>query len=106
MANRGRRKFSSEEKVEILKRHLLEKEVISDICEGLKISPNLFYRWQKEFFDNGALAFNRPVPTPNHQTRILEEKVKKLESDVSHKNQVIADITESYVELKKNSGEA
>jgi len=45
-----RRKFSGEEKVAILKRYFLNKEAVSDICDELSISPNQFYRWQKEFW--------------------------------------------------------
>ena len=38
-----RKHYTAEEKVAILKRHLLE--------------PTVFYRWQKEFFENEAAAF-------------------------------------------------
>ena len=33
-----------------LKRHLLESVPISDLCDALGIAPNLFYRWQREFY--------------------------------------------------------
>jgi transposase-like protein len=52
-----RKHYSAEEKVVILRRHLLEKVPISDLCEELKLQPTVFYRWQKEFFENGAAAF-------------------------------------------------
>jgi transposase len=55
--NKTRRHFSGPEKVAILKRHLLEKTPVSDLCDELRIGPNLFYRWQKEFFENGHAAF-------------------------------------------------
>ena len=55
--NMTRRHFSGPEKVAILKRHLLEKVPVSDLCDELDIGPNLFYRWQKEFFENGHAAF-------------------------------------------------
>jgi transposase len=48
---------SAEEKVAILRRHLLEKVPVSDLCEELALRPTVFYRWQKEFFENGASAF-------------------------------------------------
>jgi transposase len=55
--NKPRRHFSGPEKVAILKRHLLEKTPVSDLCDEVGIAPNLFYRWQKEFFENGHAAF-------------------------------------------------
>ena len=48
-----RRHFTPQEKVCILKRHLLEDTPVSDLCDEFGIAPNLFYRWQKEFFENG-----------------------------------------------------
>ena len=52
-----RKSYSAEEKVLIIRRHLMDKIKISDLCDEYKIHPTLFYRWQKEFFDNGAYAF-------------------------------------------------
>jgi transposase len=52
-----RKHYTGEEKVAILRRHLLEKEPISKLCDELDLQPTVFYRWQKEFFENGAAAF-------------------------------------------------
>jgi hypothetical protein len=49
--------YTPEEKVAILRRHLLDKEPISKLCDELGLLPTVFYRWQKEFFENGAAAF-------------------------------------------------
>ena len=100
-----RRQFSSEEKVKILKRHLLEKEAVSDICESLELNPNQFYRWQSEFFENGAVAFDRHGTREEAKIRKLSDKVEALECRIRHKDNVIAEITEDYVKLKKNIGE-
>ena len=32
---------------------------ISDLCDELGLQPTVFYRWQKEFFENGAAAFQQ-----------------------------------------------
>jgi transposase len=50
-----RRHFSPHEKVAAVKRHLLERVPISAICEEMKISPNMFYRWPQELFENAHL---------------------------------------------------
>ena len=52
-----RKHHTAEEKVAILRRHLLDKVPVSDLCEELGLRPTVFYRWQKEFFENGAAAF-------------------------------------------------
>jgi hypothetical protein len=31
----------------------------SNLCDELGLQPTVFYRWQKELFRNGAVAFKR-----------------------------------------------
>ena len=52
-----RKQYTPEEKVAILRRHLLEKEPISKLWHERGLQPTVFYRWQNEFFENGAAAF-------------------------------------------------
>ena len=52
-----RKHYTAEEKVGVLRRHLLDKAPVSNLCEELGLQPTVFYRWQKEFFENGAAAF-------------------------------------------------
>ena len=49
-----RRHFTGAEKVAILRRHLVEKVPVSDLCEEHGIHPTLFYRWQKDWFEQGG----------------------------------------------------
>jgi transposase len=35
----------------------LDKVPVSDLCEENGLQPTVFYRWRKEFFENGATAF-------------------------------------------------
>ena len=39
-----RRRFSAQEKVVILRRHLLDKVPVSDLCDEYRLNPNVFYR--------------------------------------------------------------
>ncbi len=57
--SKHRKHYTPEEKVSILRRHLVEKVPISDLCNELKLQPTVFYRWLKNFFENGATAFRR-----------------------------------------------
>ncbi len=60
-----RKHYSLEEKVAILRRHFLDKEAISKLCDELALQPMVFYRWQKEFFGSGAAAFEHKA-RPSH----------------------------------------
>jgi len=54
---RQRKRFAPEEKVSILRRHLLDKVPVSTVCEEAGIQPSLLYQWQKQLFENGPAAF-------------------------------------------------
>jgi transposase-like protein len=102
--NKPRRHFSPQEKVAILKRHLLEKTPISDLCDELGIVPNLFYRWQKEFFENGHAVFHN-----DRKSKVVEDakqhKIEQLEAKLQRKNEVLAELMEEHTQLKKELGE-
>ena len=106
-SNQTRKQYSAEQKVEIVKRHLVKKETVSEVCESVGITPNMFYRWQQELFDNAHLAFETKKRGPKAQP--VEKKLRhendRLRSHIEQKNEVIAEITQEYVELKKNLGE-
>lgn len=99
----GRRHFSPEDKIKILRLHLLEKVPISELCQRHQITPTQFYQWQKIFFDNGAAAFAKASPKATSQA---EQKVAKLENKLKHKDEVIAEIMAEFICLKKELGES
>lgn len=105
MANK-RKKFSPEEKVRLLRLHLVEKVPVSDICDQHGLNPNVFYRWQQQFFENGSAAFEKAGKGRNDsQSKKLLEKVDKLQAKLANKDEVIAEIRASHVALKKRLGE-
>ncbi len=97
-----RKNYTAEEKVAILKRHLVDKEPISSLCDELALQPTVFYRWQKEFFENGAAAFQTKV-RPNHQAE--QERIDYLEKKIQTKDEVLAELMAEHVALKKSIGE-
>ena len=105
MANK-RKKFSPEEKVRLLRLHLVEKEPVSDICDRHGLNPNVFYRWQKQFFENGASAFAQTgIGRKDNHAKKLEQQNAQLKAKLTNKDEVIAEIMASHVRLKKNLGE-
>ena len=96
-----RRKYSAEEKVRILRRHLVEKVPVSDLCDELGLRPSVYYRWQQTFFENGAKAFER---NEGRESRARDEEVAALRAKLAHKDEVIAEIMEDHVALKKTLG--
>jgi len=67
-----RKHYTADEKVAILRRHLLDKVPVSDLCEERGLQPTVFYRWQKEFFESGATAF-QSTERPRSQAEEKQE---------------------------------
>src|SRR5712664_723779 len=97
-----RKHYTPEEKVAILRRHLLEQVPISEPCDKHGLQPTVFYRWQKEFFENGAAAFEQKA-RPNHSAE--QERIAYLEKKIHTKDEVLAELMAGHVALKKEIGE-
>ncbi len=95
--------FTAVEKVVILKKHLVEKVPISDLCELHKIHVNTFYYWLEVFFENGAAAFQANTK-PKAATDAKDKKIEQLEAKLVRKNEVVADLLEAHTTLKKVLG--
>ena len=103
--SRQRRHFTPEQKVALLRLHLLEKKPISDLCQEHDVSVNLFYLWQKQFFENGTAAFD---PSSKHRKADQDAKDKRitaLEDKLRVKNEVLAELMAEHVQLQKELGE-
>jgi transposase len=97
-----RKHYTAEEKVDILRRHLLDKVLVSDLCEELGLQPTVFYRWQKEFFENGAAAF-QGKSRPDQQAEL--QRIEFLEKKIQTKDEVLAELMAEHIALKKSLGE-
>jgi transposase len=86
----------------MVRRHLLEQVPVSDLCDEYGIQPTMFYRWQKQLFENAATAFERPKDPRLPLTR----RIAKLEEKLTSKNEVIAELMEEQVKAKKELGDA
>ena len=100
-----RRHFSPEQKVAILREHLLDKTAVSEVCDRHHIAVSLFYLWQKEFFENGHRAFQANGRHDKRAEDARQQKIAALEAKLQRKDGVIAELMEEHVQLKKNLGE-
>nr|WP_321466809.1 transposase [uncultured Desulfobulbus sp.] len=97
-----RKNYTGQEKVVILKRHLVDQVPISDLCDEYDLQPTVFYRWQKEFFENGAAAFEK---AHGRQKTADQKRIELLEAKLRTKNEVLSELMEEHVQLKKDLGE-
>ena len=99
-----RKHYTAEEKVAILRRRLLDQEPISKLCDELGLQPTVFYRWQKEFFENGAAAF-QAQERPHRQVEEKQKRIEFLERKVQTKDEVLAELMAEHIALKKTLGD-
>jgi len=96
-----RKHYRPDEKVSMIRRHLIDGVQVSDLCEEHGLRPTVYYRWQKEFFEGGVAAFEKDSAREiNHLKRLIEQK----EDQLRRKNEVLAEVMEEYIVCKKKSG--
>ena len=92
-----RRKFSSEEKIRIVLEGLKGEASIAELCRREGISPNLYYRWSKDFLEAGKkrLQGDTVREANSHEVSGLREENEQLK-------QVVAELTLKHRLLKKS----
>ena len=100
-----RRRFGTDQKATILKRYLVDKVPISDLCDEYGIKPNQIYAWQKILFDHAQTAFQQAGGRTAGKASAQEERIARLESKLQQKNEVISELMEENVRSKKANGE-
>jgi transposase-like protein len=106
MSKDKRRQFTPEKKAEILRRHLVDKVPVSDLCDEYEIQPSLFYNWLRQMMANlgAALQDGRSQGRTDGELEKAEAKIAALEAKLARKDAIIADISEEHLKLKKTLG--
>ena len=97
-----RKHHTSEEKVTILRRHLIDRVPVSTLCDEYQLHPTMFYRWQKELFENAAAALE---PRNRCPSDAKDRRIALLEQKLQRKNEVLSELMEEHIKLKKELGE-
>jgi len=103
--SKTRRRIPGEEKIRILRRFLVERIAISDLCDEYQVLPTQIYQWQKQLFEGGAKVFERTGRNGKAKETAYERKIAKLEESIKDKNEVVAELLQEHVQLKKALGE-
>ena len=97
-----RKNYTPQEKVIILKKHLIDRIPVSDLCDQYNLQPTVFYSWQKKFFENGSTAFEN---SGSRKKAAEERRISELEKKLQNKNEVLSELMEVHMNLKKSLGE-
>jgi transposase len=102
---RERKTWNAAEKLAILKRHLVEKVPISELCDQYGVHPSHLYYWQAQLFEHGASVFDRKTGRQPSAECAKDRKITHLEAKLAQKNEVISELMEANVREKKLNGE-
>jgi transposase-like protein len=96
-----RKRYTAEEKIKILRELQEEGKTISQVAEEYGIHPNNIFKWRKQHLEMGIQGFktNRPDITSKAQ----ERKITFLEGKLKQKDEVIAELAEELLALKKKN---
>jgi transposase len=102
---RQRRHFTPEQKVALLREHLVDKVPVSDLCEKHGLAVTNFYNWLKLFFDNGTAAFTANDKRRKNHADAKDQQIAQLEDKLHRKHETLSELMEEHVRLKKALGE-
>jgi len=102
-----RKHLTPEQKMSIVRRHLLENVPVSDLCDEFGIHATQYYAWQRQLFEEGSSVFERRANGANARRKedAAQRKIAQLEERLQKKNEVVAELLEEHVQLKKAIGE-
>jgi len=103
-AEQSRSPFTPEQKAQLLRRHLVDKVPVSQLCDEHKPQPSVFYYWLAPLLERALLALSSPEPAASRE-RQMRDKIAALEAKLQKKDSIIAEISAEYVQLKKELGE-
>ena len=102
--SRTRRQFTAEQKAQVVRRHLAGKEPVSDLADDLQVQPSLIHLWVKQLLDQAERAFHRPAGA-RREEQAQSRQIEQLQAKLVQKNEVISELMQEHVQLKKELGE-
>jgi len=100
-----RRHFTADQKAQIVRRHVSGKEPISNLADEFGLQPSQIHNWVKLVLDQAERAFQHGPGRPPRVEQAKDRKIEQLQAKLVQKNEVIAELMEDHVKLKKELGE-
>jgi len=94
--NNVKKQYSASFKSKVIIEYLEEQSPVGKLCEKYELHPNVFYNWKKEFMENAIKIFEKRKEDGQEDPRI-----KQLENKLRAKEEVISEIIEDNIKLKK-----
>jgi transposase len=93
------------QKAQIVRRHLGGKEPVSNLADEFGLQPSQIHTWVKQVLDQAERAFEHTAGRPPRVEQLKDRKIEHLQAKLTQKNEVIAELMEDHVKLKKELGD-
>jgi transposase-like protein len=97
MSKREHRRFTAEQKLEILREADQPGVTVSEVCRRHGLAASVFYRWRAVAQGGSAVALKRDA----HRTPRKDDPEARHKAEIERMRAVIAEITAENLELKK-----
>ena len=104
--SKPRRRHTAEQKAELLRQHVAEKKPVSECMQRGRNPAEPVLQVAKGAIGWRRIRCFRPVARASFARMSWRRRSSRLEARVARKDQIIAEVTEEYVTLKKKLGEA
>jgi transposase len=88
-----RRRFTPEQKAQIVRRHLANQESVSALAEGFGLQPSQIHLWVNTLLAQADKAFERSSGS-KRADKAQDQRIQQLEAKLASKNEVIAELLE------------
>jgi transposase len=102
--SRTRRNFTAEQKAQIVRRHLSNKEPVSALANEFGLQPTQIHTWVNQVLAQAEKTFERAASNGRAENA-KDRKIEALQSKLTQKNEVIAELMEDNLRTKKELGE-
>jgi transposase len=91
---RTRKKYSSEEKIRIVLEGLRGETAIAELCRKEGITPNVYYRWSRDFLEAGKKRLQGDTEREATSSEVVDlkkenDQLKQLVAELSLRNRVL-----------------
>jgi transposase-like protein len=94
-----RKRYTAEDKSKILREVLENGKTISETAEKYEVHPNNIMKWRKQLLEEGSQTFR--IKRSDISSKAKERKIAVLEGKIKQKDEVIAELAQELLELKK-----
>ena len=103
---RTRHSFTAVQKAQAVRRHLQGKVPVSDLAEELGTQPRQIHLWVEQVLNQAERAFQHPAARSAKRVEdAKDQKIAHLQEKLAKKNEVVAELMEEHVQLKKELGD-